>query len=195
MKFKIKNTTVTISFSFLLLFLYFSLTNNLDVYINSLMASLLHEFVHIFFIILYKENVAKITFNIFGGKIEKANKKIISNNKEAIINLSAPLFNIIVGLISLLINRNSRWGVVNLFIGCFNILPFSFFDGGRGLYFLLSDKFSEKTSKKLITIISVMITVIFTAISVYIFLNHYKNYSLVLMSLYMIISVFLKPTS
>ena len=95
MQFKIKSIKIKISFSFLLFFLIFALNDSLDVYLKALFTSILHEAVHIIFIYFFKDGINEIKFNLLGGEIKKADKKILSNNKEAVVNLSAPVFNII----------------------------------------------------------------------------------------------------
>lgn len=192
MQFRIRSTKIKISFSFLILFLLFSLNDNLKVYLISICASLLHELIHIFFVFYYKDSVSEISLNIFGGKIEKANKRLLSNLQEAVINLSAPAFNILLGVTWLCINNNSRWGLVNLFMGSFNMLPFSVFDGGRGLYYLLSIKTEDKTAKTIIHISSAVICIIFTIFSCYIFINYNRNYVLIMMSVFMLVTLFSK---
>lgn len=189
MQFKIKSTSIKISFSFLVIFLIFALTDNLDIYIKTLSASLIHETVHIIFIIAFKGSVSKITFNILGGKIEKSNKIMLGNNKEAVINLSAPIFNIIIGLISLLFNQNIQWVYINLFIGIFNLLPFYNFDGGQGLFFFLCNRIDLKTAKNVIKILSFIACVSFSLFSAYIFFYVNKNYIFIIFSFYMLFSL------
>lgn len=191
MQFKINGTILKINFTFLISFLIFSLNNNLQAYLLSVIASLLHEIVHVLFIILYNDKITKITLNIFGGKIEKANTKLLSNKKEVIINLSAPIFNILMGITTFCVDKNNQWGIVNLFIGIFNIIPFVNFDGGRGLYYFLMDISNEKNAKKLLTITSIIVCFLFTSFSIIVFVKYYKNYFLLLMSIFMIISLFL----
>ena len=191
MQFKINGTILKINFTFLISFLFFSLNNNLRAYLLSVIASLLHEIVHVLFIVLYKDKITKITLNIFGGKIEKANTKLLSNKKEVLINLSAPIFNILIGVTTLSIDKNNQWGIVNLFIGIFNIIPFVNFDGGRGLYYFITDISTEKNAKKFLTIMSIIVCFLFTSFSIIVFVKYYKNYFLLLISIFMIFSLFL----
>ncbi len=191
MRFKIKSTKITISFSFLLFFLICALNDSLGLYIKSLSVSLIHETVHIIFILYFNDEVSAITFNVFGGKIEKANKKFLSNIKEAFINLSAPVFNIFLGVISFLINNKSQWAYVNIFIGIFNLLPFYSFDGGRALFFLLCNKFDFKTAESIVYFVSLAVCLVFMIFSIVLYRCYIKNYILLIMSFYMIFSLFL----
>lgn len=191
MQFKIKSIKIKISFSFLLFFLIFALNDSLDVYLKALFTSILHEAVHIIFIYFFKDGINEIKFNLLGGEIKKADKKILSNNKEAVINLSAPVFNIISGFIILIFDIDSQLAYINLFIGLFNILPFYNFDGGRGIFFLLTDRFDSDRANRIVFLLSVAITFVFTLISLIVFLLYNKNYVFMVMSIYMIVTLFL----
>lgn len=191
MQFNIKSTKVKISFSFFIFFLVSALNDKLDIYLKSLLASLLHEAVHIIFIYFFENSVSEITLNILGGKIEKTHQRILSNYKEAFINLSAPFFNIFLGLTAFIFNNKSKWAHINLFIGFFNLLPFYTFDGGRGIFFLLSNKFDYKITNKIVFSLSVIVATIFTLVSAYVFFYYKHNYIFVIFSIYMLISLFL----
>ena len=191
MQFNIKSTKVKISFSFFIFFLVSALNDRLDIYLKSLLASLLHEAVHIIFIYFFENSVSEITLNILGGKIEKTHQRILSNYKEAFINLSAPFFNIFLGLTAFIFNNKSKWAHINLFIGFFNLLPFYTFDGGRGIFFLLSNKFDYKITNKIVFSLSVIVATIFTLVSAYVFFYYKHNYIFVIFSIYMLISLFL----
>lgn len=191
MQFKIKSIKIKISFSFLLFFLIFALNDSLDVYLKALFTSILHEAVHIIFIYFFKDGINEIKFNLLGGEIKKADKKILSNNKEAVVNLSAPVFNIISGFIILIFDIDSQLAYINLFIGLFNILPFYNFDGGRGIFFLLTDRFDSERANRIVFLLSVAITFVFTLISLIVFFLYNKNYVFMVMSIYMIVTLFL----
>lgn len=191
MQFKIKSASINISFSFFVFFLFCVLSDKTDFYLKSLFVSLIHETVHIVCIIYFGESVSEISFNIFGGKIEKTNRIILSNKKEAFINLSAPVFNVLVGIVSLVVFDASSWGYINLFTGIFNLLPFYNFDGGRGIFFLLSEKIDFCTSEKILFCISLVISLFFIVISFVLYSYNKTNFAFILMSLYMIVSLFL----
>ena len=190
MRFKIKNTDVSISFTFFAVFLLSLVSDTFDIYLFSFIASLVHELVHIVFILLFGAHISKFSLTLFGGNIKRNTTKIIANPKEAVISFSAPVTNIVIGVVSLFINgKESVFAVVNLFIGIFNILPFYSFDGGRGLYYLITMKFSENVANTFLNITSITVTVAFSFISVFVFINYNKNYLLLILSVYMILSI------
>lgn len=190
MRFKVKNTDVKISFSFFAVFLLSLVSDTFNIYLLSFIASLIHEFIHVVFILLFGAQIPEFSLTLFGGNIQRNATKIISNTKEAIISFSAPVTNIVIGVVSLSIVRQaSIFAVVNLFIGIFNILPFCNFDGGRGLYYLITIKFSDNTANTILSFTSITVTVVFSFISVFVFINYNKNYLLLILSVYMILSI------
>lgn len=196
MQFKIKNTQLKISFSFLALILFFITVEKSTVLIYTVLFSFLHELVHIIFILFFCGAPKKITVSVFGATILK-NSSSESFIKEIIVNLSAPFFNILTGI--LLINFSyseydllQELGEINLMLGCFNLLPFYNLDGGIALKNLLHLFFNENLSEKIITVISVIVATLFMFISVYVFFNISRNPVLVMFSIYFIILVIFK---
>ncbi len=187
MKFKIKNTEINVSFTFFAVFLILLCIGELKICLFSLVASLIHELIHIVFIIVFSCEISKMTLSAFGADIKRNSDILTSNYKEAIISFSAPVFNIIIGLVSYLIfKKPTVFGTVNLIIGIFNLLPYFSFDGGRGLSFVLKSFFEEKTVEIILNIFSATVTILFSFISVYIFFHHKRNITLIFLSFYMI---------
>ncbi len=198
MQFKIKNTLYEISFSFFaLILLFLTVSDTLSYYFVFLFA-LLHELIHLLFI--YKFSVApkKVSFTLFGANIIRDVRGHNGIKSEVLINLSAPVFNILSGSLFLIISVNvtnnlfEQISVINFALGLFNLIPFYNFDGGNALQCILSIILSERTTDVIITIISIIIAVIFSFVAVYIFINHKHNFSLVLISIYMIFSIIFK---
>lgn len=190
MRFKIKNTDVKISFSFFAVVLLATVSDAFEVPLMSFVASLIHELTHVFFIIIFKVQITSFSLSIFGGNIKRRAFCEIGNLKEAVISYSAPLVNIIIGVCFIFLSEKTiAFGVVNICLGLFNLMPFYSFDGGRGLYYLLTTALSEKTADTVISILSVAVTVIFSFVSVFVFFNYNDNYILLFMAVYMILSV------
>ncbi len=192
MEFKIFNTDVKLSFTFLSLFLVFIIFDKQDVFLSTFLAAAIHELTHILFTYIFKMNIKNIEISIFGGNIKRERGKSASYTEEAIINLSAPVMNIIIGaLLYLISKKQNHLSISNLILGTFNLLPFYSFDGGKGLELLLKIKLSEKTVNKIIVIMSVLITFFVGVISVLIFLNNH-NFSLFIICGYMILTLLFK---
>lgn len=193
MQFKINKISVKVSFSFLALILYFIITDNIKIYLITLLCATLHECVHIITIYLFKGEIKSVNFTLLGGNIKRASSGLNSNVQEAIVNISAPLFNIFSGLIASFLPYDSKcFSEVSLTIGLFNLLPFYDFDGGHFLYNILLHYTSEKIAKTVTRAISVIVALIFSAVSVYIFVFYQKNLFLLVFSLYMLLIIILK---
>ncbi len=200
MQFKIKNTTYKFSFTFLaLILLVLTIGKSRTVGIILLFA-VLHELVHLIFIYCFSVAPERVEFTLFGANISRNLTASVNNNSEIFINASAPVFNIIAGvLFCLLSNHNTGYqsvlteiAYVNLMLGCFNLIPFYTFDGGKVLKYLLIKSFNEKITDSILTCVSLIVTIIFSFISIYIFLNYTHNFSLLLMCVYMFLSIIFK---
>lgn len=193
MWFKIHNTEVKISFTFFGLLLLSIISELSELYLYTLISSVLHELVHFLFIILFKSNITYFSLSIFGAQIKREECYKLSFIKESVISLSAPIFNLFIGYITFRFFSNTRiFSSVNIFIGLFNLLPFYSFDGGRGFSYLLRYVFNERYSEIIITLTSVISTIFISALSVYILFEYSGNFTLLIFSVYMILNLVFK---
>ena len=185
MRFKVFNTDVYISFTFIAVFVMMLLYGNGYIYICALLSSLGHEFIHMIAILLSGNKINKVSFSIFGGNIYRDTSSVNYFN-EAIINLSAPIVNIMIGVVFLLF-QYEYIGYINIFIGLFNICPFYNFDGGRGLWNILRLWFTDKLCEGVIYVTSIVTIVIFTIIVIYLFHAGTVNYLLIFIIIYLLL--------
>lgn len=186
MLFKIGKLRFNLSFTFIAVILFIILNKKFNFLGVSLICSLLHELVHVIFIVAFGCEIEEIALTIFGGNIKRKSNSKTTLLKESVIHLSAPIFNIALGTIILIFNKNNHWGYVNLFIGLFNIAPFLNFDGGVGLCMILSYFLKEATVQKIITVTSFIIVVIFTAFDLWVSMNRGINISFVFINVYFV---------
>lgn len=198
MRLKIRNTRIIISFSFFALILLSCVCKDNTVFLASLFISLLHECVHLLFIILFRCRVSEICLSFMGGEIKRG-EDTVSRIKEAVISLSAPIVNIIMGILLLIHNKNSLVGIVSLLVGVMNILPYDDFDGGRGLRFLLQNKISAPTLDTIIVTLSFVVCFSFLSLNLYLIKNNRENILFLMMSVGLLIllvfRVFVSPKS
>ena len=200
MQFKIKNTTYKISFSFLALILFAITVNKSKAILILLFFAITHELVHLIFIYYFSVAPQNVTLTILGANISRGIIVTDNLNSEILINISAPVFNIITGAVFYLIlrcNPNSNSILfditdANFVLGFFNLIPFYSFDGGNALKYVLLKYIDEEKTEKTLTIISLLITIAFSFISLHIFLNYQHNFSLLIVSIYMFISIIFK---
>ena len=112
----------------------------------------------------------------------------------------ANVFNLFTGVIFYLLSGFfSNYDVifteianVNLVLGFFNLIPFYSFDGGNTLKYILLKYVNEEITERTLTVVSLLVTVTFSFISIHIFLNYKHNFSLIIMSIYMFLSIIFK---
>ncbi len=189
MRFKLKGTEVKISFTFFAVYLIFICFSKGEIFFYSIAFSLLHELIHIILILFYKGRISCISLTAAGGNIKRDSSVILSNVQEAVISISAPLFNLLLGFVVLLFFQNKTLAYINLILGGFNILPFFSFDGGRFLYFLLQNRLSDKALQLILTFLSLIVAVVFSVLSGYIFINVQKNVLILFLSGFMLFSL------
>lgn len=189
MLFKIKNTDVRISFSIFAFILLALVLSDNHIFLYTFLTALIHETVHIIFIKIFGDDISQISFSIFGASIKRKESYQTNNFKEAVINLSAPIFNVFIGFLLIIFDAHGVFSTINLVTGIFNLLPFYTFDGGRGLYYALLHFLSQRVSEIILTVTSIIITAGFSFLVVYIFLNYTSNLVLIIMNVYLIFSV------
>ncbi len=189
MQFKIKSTKVDVSFTFLALILLTTCFDKEGILLISLISSVIHELIHIAFIIAFGGKISEITFSIFGGNIKRSKALKLTNLKEFFISISAPATNILAGALLVLFNIR-LWGYINLIIGGFNILPFYDFDGGRGLFYLFSNYLNHSSVNKILNVTSALSVILISTFTVAVFFNGKTGVSMLLLCVYMIFSLF-----
>ncbi len=198
MQFKIKNTEYKISFSFFaLLLLLLTLADN-HLYFICILSAFVHELVHLFFIYKFSSAPKKVSFTLFGADIVRGVLTHSETKYEVLINVSAPIFNILIGLFFLLFYKWFKGqmlvniSIINFSLGIFNLIPFYNFDGGNALRCILLKATNERWAEIILMVVSIIVTVIFSFFSVYIFYNFQHNITLVFVSVYMILSILFK---
>ena len=200
MQFKIQNTTYKISFTFLALILYVLAINQSRGLGFVLLFALLHEMVHLIFIYRFSVAPEKVSFNLLGANIKRGINASFNLNSEIIINVTAPVFNILAGAVFYLISKHlsdyqatlTELSNINFVLGFFNLIPFYTFDGGNALKYILLKFLSERKTEQIITNVSLIVTVAFSFISIHIFLNYQHNFSLIVMCIYMFLLIIFK---
>ena len=182
-------------FIFLILF-YF--TKQIELYAIMLIFAVIHELGHLIVGILLKMKPEKIEIMPFGLSIAfkintiDYNKKIKRGNlleiKKIIVALAGPITNVIICIIAYNINIQMIQKVMiiysNLLIAIFNLLPIYPLDGGRILKGILAINFGKRKSEGYINEVSIITTIIITAISSILIL-YLKNISLFLIDMYL----------
>lgn len=163
---------------------------NAYTYIVALCSSILHELIHVLTILIFRGKIYRVSLSIFGGNIYREADSV-DYFKEAIINLSAPITNLVIGVVSIVLSYDYI-GYINIFIGTFNICPFYNFDGGRGLENLLKMKFDLNFCERIIFVTSIVTILVFSVFIFYLVYMGSVSYSLILIIFYLISCICVK---
>ncbi len=188
MKFKILGIPIELPF------LSVALISSVMLLDESLKASLcflsafIHECGHLFFMLCYGIKPDFIRLGVFDVVIKaKPDKTFLS---ELFITLGGPFFNMIFALIFYRISAD--FSLANIIIGLFNLLPVESFDGGRAITLLLNRKLSFKTTNIILKVLTFIILIPIFILGVLVLSYSKYNYSLLLISLYLLAILFLK---
>ncbi len=152
------------------------------------LCALIHECGHLFAMRLFHIKPKSITLRFFEFVID-ANTHTYDFS-DMVITLFGPIFNLVFSLIFYPFSQTLS--VTNLLIGLFNLLPFDTFDGGHALIILLTKKFSFEISCRIIKVVTFILLVPLFFVGIMVLFYSRYNYSLLLISLYLLTILFVK---
>lgn len=158
--------------------------NNL--YLLGFLFIFLHEFTHVFVSKLYGLNLYKIDFLLIGTKAEIEEIEDLDSFKRFIIYFSGPFLNLILGLIFYIISLKVNWSFLNICYSLnlglffFNILPCYPLDGSRMLEIIIMRFMTFRKGKKVVSIVSFVISGIFIISFFILLILHKINITLLL---------------
>ena len=164
-------------------------TDKQNAAIFAVIASLLHEFGHIFAMKLLDYNLKRIKIGFVNSDIILS----VHKNSDMIkILLSGSFVNFCIALISKLLffyTKKDLFEIIflqNFFIGMLNLFPIEMLDGGIILSLILNDKIGNfEKSKKISNIISVVFLIPIAIVGFLVLLSSKYNFSLILLSCYL----------
>lgn len=188
MKFKLFSTAFEVSFLTVAIMSAVIILDSSFKVTACIFSAVIHECGHIAAMRFFSITPSRIKLRLFDIVIDaKTDKNFIS---DFVITLCGPLANLVFAVVFYFFSDTLF--IANLTIGIFNLLPVETFDGGHALSLLLSRKLSLSTTKNLIKILTLIILVpIFLSGILVLFYSKY-NYSLLLISLYLVAILFLK---
>lgn len=184
--FKFKNVRISFLFSFFALFAVLFYSNDALKILSALMVCLIHEGAHLLAMFMYDCKPQRVLF--YGGGIKIVpNCRIVSYEKEMIINLAGCFVNLVSGIILLRFGVLTSFAQASVVLGIFNLLPFSCFDGGHILKLIFEKKLNENYNYWYGLIVKMLCFVILFS-GIYCFVYFKINLSLAVTICYIIIS-------
>ncbi len=160
-----------------------------------LSCTLLHELSHILFMCLFGVKISKITVYPFGIDIQSDTSRI-SYKKELIITLAGSASNLIFAFIGCVFLQKHPsptllfFVMCNLFLGCMNLIPLSFFDGGKAIRLILYDCLDIDRAFYIHKGLDIFSALIFICFSVFLMAGSSFNLSVICVVVYASLSTF-----
>lgn len=152
------------------------------------LAAVIHECGHILAMCCCHIKPQCIRLRVFDVAI------VASDNRpfvpDLFITLSGPVLNLVSAFFFYFFN--DMLFVSSVVIGLFNLLPIETFDGGHALLLLLYRRFSEKACMCILKILTLMLLIPCLTLGILMLFYSKYNYSLLLISLYLLAVLFLK---
>jgi len=160
-----------------------------------IICTLLHEFAHLFFLYRYGAKISKVTLYPFGVDI-CADTKHLSYKKEIVCTLAGSVSNLVFAVVSSFVMYFYPtpyllfFIMCNIFLGAFNLIPLSFFDGGKALRLFLYDRLDIDRAFYIHKSLDVFSALIFLCFSLFILTGSNFNLSVICVVIYASVSTF-----
>ena len=195
MKFKILGTKIHVSFLFLAPLCLMLLLDKSGFFLPMVIAVILHETAHLTAMWMLRCNPKEIC--LIPASVRIVRSVTVRVRNEIIISLSGPLANILFFSAFFAVYKTTgnmdilNFSLINLLFAVFNLLPVKQLDGGLILYKLLSYFKGENKAQIVLNFISAVTGVLLLVLGIWLFLKN-KNFSVIIMSLYILLSVLVK---
>lgn len=160
-----------------------------------LLIVLIHEIGHVFFFILFKIKIQKITIFPFGG-VTYVNKKLHERiYKDVLISLGGIFFQVILGVFFLILynfdfivsSTYSLFTLYNIRIIIFNILPIIPLDGSKFIFAILSKYLAYRDSYIIMIVLGIISLFLFIGFNFVYKVNDLILYVFLIFKLYEVI--------
>ncbi len=162
------------------------------IYIVSYTTALLHELSHVLSAKLLKIKISKVEIYPFGVCAKLSDSYIASSEKEFIIAFSGPLSNLVLFWVCSILSKFFQSEILeycinlNLAMCILNLVPALPLDGGRILKSILTSKYGILRSYNFMVKLSRLLICVVLIVAVIIFFASDFNFSLVLISVFLL---------
>lgn len=198
MTFKLLKTEIGCSFPAIALMTLVILLDSRHTAEICILAAFLHEGGHLLAMLCCGRRPDKIQIRLFSVDINDPRRGRGTFPQEILIIYSGILANALAALVAyglfLLTDIPLLFNVAaaNAVIGGFNLLPAATLDGGQGIFLIIMRKTSYRTAEMIINILTVLLLIPFTAVGILLVFYSKNNFSLLVVSVYLILSLALR---
>ena len=163
-----------------------------------LAAAFIHECGHLLAMLYCKTPPSKVKFELFTVDISDPNRGRRRLSQELLIICGGVSANLLVfacsasALCFVSSDFLLRIAASNLTVGLFNALPVATLDGGQAVFLLIMRRLSYKAAETAVNILTVILLVPFTVLGILLLFESKNNFSLLVISVYLILSLVLK---
>ncbi len=158
-----------------------------------LLAVALHEFAHLLVLLLFRAPPKAVQLSALGCRVVLNPEHRLTYQKNTIVSLAGPFANLLFGgITSLLSGEIHVFAQANLALGMFHILPIEPLDGGLALRSFLNEVLDERKAGRITFFLSLSLLFPLAVLGFLILLETRYNFSLLLMSLYLMLYLVLK---
>lgn len=157
------------------------------------LAVALHELAHLTVLLLFRAPPKAVQLSALGCRVVLSSEHRLTYRKNAIVSLAGPFANLLSwGIMALLAKGSHVFAAASLTLGLFHTLPIEPLDGGLALRSLLSGAMDERKAGKITFFLSLSLLLPLSVLGFLILLRTRYNFSLLLMSLYLMLYLVLK---
>ena len=171
-----------------------------SVFIAAFVSALLHEMMHLAFLISYGCKNIELSLLPSGAKISGVSLNTLGYRQNIAVCLSAPVLNIILSVLFFLVYRIFNHmkilqvAEINFLLGGVNLLPMSFLDGGRALFSFLCIKKDLSFAGNILFACDVAVLLALLTVIVFFMFIRIDFLSLLIFFIYAVLNVTKKPS-
>ena len=196
MKFSFFGTKIYISFFFMAAVTIMLATDRTGYMLPTLFAVIIHEAAHLF--VMWVLDSAPLSVRLIPASVQINKKFSFSPKNDILIAAAGPVANLL--LCACLYFNYAAFGnmtvlyysVLNLIIGCFNLLPVKGLDGGTILYNFICKFKGQEKAMLIMRIITLILAVAAIFVAVTLTFRHKLNISIYIVGIYLFVMALMK---